>query len=241
MKTARLPKAVKISGRDDCWLRANLIDLSTNSSRIVTPRLLLLNGTSSAGKTSLLHALQASFSEPFLEVGLDKFIWMLPKRYLNPPYWQEIFTYEYIPKRGGSEAAVINRIHAGALGERLITGMHQAATALLAAGHYVLLDHVLLEPAWAQECARLFKDQRAYFIGVRCPLEVVEKRERQRADRTLGQARAQYPFVHAHGTYDFEVDTSQLTPEQAADAILDFIDQGHPPTAFKRLAQNHQE
>jgi chloramphenicol 3-O phosphotransferase len=203
------------------------------SSPPEAPRLLLLNGTSSAGKTSLLHALQDRFDQPFLEVGLDKFLWMLPKRYLQPHFWQEIFTYEYRHTPG--EAAVIERIHPGELGERLITGMHQAAAALLAAGHYLLLDHVLLKSEWVWECARLFKGYRAYLIGVRCPLEIVEQRERQRHDRTLGQARAQYAYVHAYGPYDFEVDTSWQSPEQAAEAIYEFISYGPPPQAFQRL------
>jgi chloramphenicol 3-O phosphotransferase len=67
-------------------------------------------------------------------------------------------------------------------------------------------------------------------------LAVLETRERQRADRTLGQARAQLPFVHAHGAYDFEVDTSQQTPAQAAASILEFLQRGQPPRAFQRLS-----
>ena len=47
--------------------------------------ILLLNGTSSSGKTSLVKALQTLLPEPFLDAGLDRFLWMLPKRYLDRP------------------------------------------------------------------------------------------------------------------------------------------------------------
>jgi chloramphenicol 3-O-phosphotransferase len=47
--------------------------------------IILLNGTSSSGKTTLLKTLQAALPEPFLDSGLDRFLWMLPKRYLEPP------------------------------------------------------------------------------------------------------------------------------------------------------------
>ena len=90
--------------------------------------------------------------------------------------------------------------------------MHHAIAELSRAGNNVLVDHVLVEPGWVAECAALFADLPAYLIGVRCPLEVLVERERSRRNRTLGQAAAQYPLVHAHGVYDFEVDTSLLEP-----------------------------
>ena len=69
-----------------------------------------------------------------------------------------------------------------------------------------MTDHVLAEPAWVQECARLFAGLPALFVGIRCPLEVLEQREKERRDRTLGQAWAQFDLVHAHGMYDLETD-----------------------------------
>jgi len=49
-----------------------------------------LNGTFNSGKSTLIEGLQDSLSEPCLEMGLDKTIWMLPKRYLNQPLWNEV-------------------------------------------------------------------------------------------------------------------------------------------------------
>ena len=81
--------------------------------------------------------------------------------------------------------------------------------------------HVLLEPAWLAECRRLWTGLDWTLVGVRCPLAVIEQRERERRDRTLGQAAAQFAVVHAHGgTYDAEVDTSELSPEDAAARIV---------------------
>ena len=89
-----------------------------------------------------------------------------------------------------------------------------------------------LKDLLASRCGR-FADLPAYFIGVRCPLEVLEARETMRRDRTLGQAKAQFHLVHAHAVYDLEVDTALLTPQQcAAQIITRLVD---PPWAFKRL------
>lgn len=185
-----------------------------------TGTIVILNGTSSSGKTSIVKALQTLLDEPHLDAGIDRFIWMLPKRYLDRPLWDEVL-------------GLASR--AGTAGHRLISGMHHAIVEIAAAGNNVIADHVLVEPAWLDECVRLFSPLNAYFVGVRCPIEVLEERERSRKDRTLGQARAQYGLVHAHGIYDVEVDTSLLNPEECARQIIARMEDGSGPGAFKQL------
>ena len=48
-------------------------------------------------------------------------------------------------------------------------------------------------------------------------LEVAEAREQRRGDRPHGMTRAQVSTVHGHARYDVEIDTTELTPAQAAD------------------------
>lgn len=187
-----------------------------------TGTVVFLNGTSSSGKSALIKGLQESLSEPFLEMGLDKFIWMLPKRYHNQPLWDEVL--------GKANAA-------GALGHQLVYGMHRAIRSLAEGGLNILADHVLVEPDWVKDCARRFHDARAYLIGIRCDLHILEAREKNRRDRTLGQARAQYGKVHAHSSYDFEVDTGKSSPEQCVQQVTAFIRSNSPPRAFRHPAK----
>jgi len=42
--------------------------------------------------------------------------------------------------------------------------------------------------------------------------------------------------VHTPGIYDLEVDTSVLSSEECAAVIRWYLDQGPPPSAFRRLA-----
>ncbi len=183
--------------------------------------IILLNGASSSGKTSILRTLQDMLSKPYLDAGIDKFIWMLPKRYLDRPLWDDVLGLAVQP---------------GETGRRLFSGMHGAIAALALAGNNVLADHVLVEPAWVSECASLFCHLPAYLVGLRCPLAVLEERERSRKDRTLGQARAQYPLVHAHCIYDLEIDTSIMDVGECTTQIKDFLEKAKPPTAFKHLS-----
>lgn len=191
-----------------------------NQSGTCFGTILVLNGTSSSGKTSLLKALQDLLDEPFLDAGIDKFIWMMPERYLERPLWDDVLG---------------KATQAGKAGELLFSGMHRAIAALSRSGNNVLADHVLVEPTWVRDCAELFADLPAYLIGVRCPLEVVEQRERDRRSRTLGQARAQYGLVHAHGVYDMEVDTSCGSPEDCAQEIKVFLSGNPEPRAFRLM------
>jgi chloramphenicol 3-O phosphotransferase len=184
--------------------------------------ILVLNGASSAGKTSLLKALQQALAEPYLDAGLDKFIFMLPGRYLNRPLWDDVLGLA---------------VTAGAHGQQLFSGMHQAQAALARAGNNLVCDHVLVEPAWVAECATLFADLPAYLIGVHCPLDVLVAREAARGDRTPGQAAAQHPLVHRHGVYDLTVDTSTHSAAECAAQIVAHLGSGAAPMAFRQLAR----
>lgn len=186
-------------------------------------KIVILNGTSSAGKTSILLALQTMLPEPYLDAGIDKFIWMLPERYLERPLWDDIL--------GKAD-------HAGEAGQTLFHGMHHAIAALSRQGNNVLADHVLVDPAWLRECTMLFDGLSAYLVGVRCPLEVLLEREKARRNRTLGQAALQYPLVHVHSVYDCEVDTSLLSVEECALVIKKRLESDEPPTAFHKIRRS---
>ena len=100
-------------------------------------KIIILNGTSSSGKTSIVEALQTALDEPYLDAGLDRFLWMLPKRYLERPLWDDVL---------GMAS------QAGKIGHQLVAGMHRSILALSKSGINVVADHVLVEPRWLDEC-----------------------------------------------------------------------------------------
>jgi chloramphenicol 3-O phosphotransferase len=196
-------------------------------------RVIVLNGTSSAGKSTLTRALQARLDGPWLGVGIDTVVFALPTAYLNPPRWAEVF--RYVPAEPGSHAPF--RIETGELGHRLVEGMHRMVASLVDADLSVIVDHVLLEPEWLPDLASRLAGHDVLFVGVHCPLDVVVAREAARKDRTLGQAAAQIDIVHRAGGYDLEVDTSLVTSDEAADAIALELAGGFPATPFGRVGR----
>ena len=197
-----------------------------------TGRVIVLNGTSSSGKSTLMRALQARLDGAWLGVGIDTVVFALPKRYLDQPLWSEVF--RYVDAEPGAEAPF--RIETGDLGQQLVDGLHRMVTSLADAGLSVIVDHVLLDPDWVVDLAGRLASHEVLFVGVRCPRDVVVVRERDRHDRTIGQALAQIDVVHRAGGYDLEVDTSVMSPEAAAEVVARAVEAGLPSRAFANLA-----
>ena len=180
-------------------------------------RIILINGTSSSGKTTLVRKLQGTLPDLWLEMGIDRFAYALPGRVQGQLTWPQLF--RYVRPDGRSDGPF--SIETTPLGNRFISGLHATAAALADVGLNVIVDHVILERAWLEECARLWAKFDVLFVGVRCPLEVVLRRELEREEaRTHGQAEAQFEVVHRWATYDIEVDTSVLTPDEAVARIM---------------------
>lgn len=187
----------------------------------------VLNGPSSSGKSSLARALQARWRGILLDGGLDRHLGMLPRTYLGTR-WTEVYRYTY-----DADGRVV-AIRVGPAGARLHRAMHRSVAALARSGCDVVVDHVLLERCWALDLVRALEGVPTVLVGVRLPAEVLAQREADRADRTLGQALAQLAAVHAHGGYDVEVDTSVLDPDGAAEAVLTWWADGGEPVAAAR-------
>jgi chloramphenicol 3-O phosphotransferase len=183
--------------------------------------IIVLNGTSSAGKSSIAKAWVAAQPGSWLCCGLDLMQDMLAARYFERPVWGNI-----LGVRGRDEAVA----------HTLVRGLHASLAAMSREGISAIADHVLFWPEWVGWLARALHDRPAYLVGVRCPLEVAVAREQSRKNRTLGQVAEQYDVVHAHCSYDVEVDTSVLATEQCVAHIQAHV-HTHAPRALMQLTE----
>jgi chloramphenicol 3-O phosphotransferase len=195
-------------------------------------RIVLLNGVPRAGKSSIAAAIQASFPGVWMNLGLDNFKAMTPQRY-QPG----------IGLRPGGEAPDLEPLVV-----TLYLAMYESIAAHSRRGVNVVadVDHhdgFSVPRGILPACARVLTGLPAYFIGVRCPIEVVMARRQA----TWGRSYAEdgsiprpvllfQELVHIPGVYDLEVDTSVMSPEASAEAIRVRIDAGPAPTALQRLA-----
>ncbi|MFN8495259.1 MAG: hypothetical protein U0350_47095 [Caldilineaceae bacterium] len=177
-------------------------------------KIVFLNGTSSAGKTTLAKALQASLDEPYLCMGIDHFLSSVPQR---------LFVYtddENHPAVEGwlllfRDGKLVEVPRLGPTALHLLQGMYATLGALADAGINVIFDDVIYDPRVLQSAISELSERNALFVGIRCPLEVVIRREQERGDRAGGAALF-HSLVHAHGRYDLEVDTSLYRAQEGA-------------------------
>jgi chloramphenicol 3-O phosphotransferase len=195
--------------------------------------IIVLNGTSSAGKSALAQALQDLLPGYPIHTGIDHFHERAPGRIhvssdgLNPAV-ADGFLWVF-PDHGD----IVTELRVGPIALKLWAGMHAAVAALAAAGNDVIVDDLLFDPRVRDEAIETLYPFDPLFVGVRCPLDVAERRERER-DRTTGLARA-LAGAHDGCLYDVEVDTSVMTPQECATVIRDRLAVGPPPDAFCRL------
>lgn len=177
----------------------------------------LLNGASSAGKSSTAKALQRVARRPLFHVAMDDFLGMMP-----------------VTSRIDREGLVFTPVHAPGSPPELATGtgplaalvlhaMRRAVTALADDGLDLIVDEVLLGDEAETDDRRLLADHRMLLVGIDVPLALLEERERARGDRLAGQARWKAARVHAGRAYDLMVDGA-LPAEDRARAIRDAFD-----------------
>ncbi|MBX3707413.1 MAG: AAA family ATPase [Pseudomonadales bacterium] len=197
--------------------------------------IIFLNGSSSAGKTTLAIMLQQLLPEPYQHIALDQFRDGMPGRYrgLNSP--------EGTPGSRGLNVVPVTRdgqriteVRFGDHGERVLRGMRRAIAAFAQAGNHVIIDDLLFRADYLEDYAEALEDLDVWLIGVRCSLDVVNARERARSGRFPGTATSHFHAVHAHGVdYDLEVDTSDTTPRACAERIIARL--GEPPRALRAI------
>jgi chloramphenicol 3-O phosphotransferase len=178
----------------------------------MTARIVLLNGVSSVGKGSVAKALQRIAARPMLHVQMDAFLEMLPAAMFGSP---EGYLFETTVRDGKPVTAVTS----GPTIETALRGMRGAIAAMAEAGNDIVVDDVLWDSAALADYRRRLAAFAFRTVGLVAPLEVIEQRERQRGDRTIGLARWQYDKVHSGMAYDLELETSAASPDELAARI----------------------
>ena len=194
-------------------------------------QIVILNGTPRSGKSSIAAVIQSTFEGVWMNLGVDRFKPMTPERYLPG-----------IGLRPGGERPDLEPLIVilyRAMYEAIAMHSRLGLNVVVDVGHH---DAYSVPRGILPHCARRLKGLPVWFVGVRCPIEVVM--ERRLATWHAGFAedgsvpkpvRLWQQAVHVPGIYDLEVDTSVLSAVECADLIRQRLEQGPPPSAFQRL------
>lgn len=98
---------------------------------------------------------------------------------------------------------------------RLLRAYHQAAAAASRSGLDVIVDDVVVDKAILRDWIDALDELRPTWVAVRCAPEIAVQREQARGDRPIGMTSTQTTSVHRSVSYAFEIDTGELTPDEA--------------------------
>jgi len=205
--------------------------MTSESSTVI-----FLNGSSSAGKTTLALALQELLPEPYQYVALDQFRDGMPAKYrgLNSPPGSTGNSGLNVVPIDPDDGPAYTAIRFGDAGKQMLKAMRRGMATMADEGINLLIDDIILEAEFLDDYLTAMNGVNLYFVGVRCPADVITERELKRPGRFPGTAVGHMEICHAHDTYDVEVDTSKQTPEECANAVLTRVCEG-PPRAFLTL------
>ena len=157
-----------------------------------------MNGVTSAGKTSIVEALQERDDVFFYVVANDLFQEMVGDKYLQEDYWRYL-----------SEVIIM---------------MYHTAKLYSDMGKNVLIDGILVEREEIRPHYRrlreILKDHPLDIVEVYCPLKICRQRNISRGDRYENQSAEQQALMAKDIEYSLRVDTSLYRPDECAEMII---------------------
>lgn len=157
-------------------------------------KIILLNGPSSSGKSSLSKALQELIadmrSEAYEIVSIDDFM--------------KVSTSETIYEDDVYEIS----------GE-----MCEKVRELYSGGNGVIIDHVITSERIYDQLIDSMAPDKVDTVHIVCALDVLLKREEERGDRCVGSAESSFTYLYPKDGYDAEVNNGVMSSEEAASKI----------------------
>ncbi len=152
-------------------------------------QVILLNGPSSSGKSTLAKALQTLISdrrsERYEVVSIDDFLKMSPDETI---YEDDVF--------------------------KISDDLCKRALELLETGDGVIIDHVITSERIFEHLKESFSSCHMRMVHITCSLQLLRIREHVRGDRSPGSAEASAEYLFPKEGYDLVVDTGTKSPSE---------------------------
>lgn len=158
-------------------------------------QIILLNGPSSSGKSTLAKALQRRIAETqnarYAIVSIDDLLEMTAEDVI---YEDDVFA--------------------------ISPALCEAAAEALQSNDGVIIDHVITSQRIFYQLTARFRSYPLFLVHVTCPPDVLTERENARSNRCPGSAEASYRYLFPQDGYDITVDTHRTSAEVCAMQIL---------------------
>lgn len=202
-------------------------------SRYKRGALVVVYGTTSAGKTTISRALQRMAPEVFFHMGVNNTaVSILPRQYLGiflnegqmleeflPTEEERLGTY-ILPPYSHSNPTPYIRQQIGYFGRQTVSGIFSAIAMMCATGINVVSDQVFLFDDWYQEALHEFAGLPIVWVYVSPDLAEIERREKIAGDRIPGLALGHYHQMYKNIRPDIVLAENTASPEQNAQNII---------------------
>jgi chloramphenicol 3-O phosphotransferase len=168
-------------------------------------KLIVLNGASSAGTTSVAQAFQELAHECWMHLGIDPFWYAIPPSQLDMQQVRpQYHTWDVVVEADGREWFSLNP---GPLLEKAMHARYLAIRVYLDEGINVVADDLIWMRDWLVDFLRIFEGYQVWLIGA----------------------------AHADMEHDFELDTTDIPMPALARELYDGYQTCRNPEAFDRL------
>lgn len=166
--------------------------------------LIILNGGSSSGKSTIARCLQEQLPGTWLSFSVDTLVDAMPG--------------EGIDITGDGDVNPSDTF------SRLERAWMTGIAAMVQEGADIIIDDVFFSgPASQDRWRQALGELQALWVGVHCDAKTAEAREQARGDRIQGMAAKQADIVHQGVGYDLEVDTTHTDPHACARIISQWV------------------
>lgn len=186
-------------------------------------RVVILNGASSAGKTTLARAFRearAAAGECWLIIALDDYFSLLPHQWFSGGGHHGPFTEDGVQMEPTEDGLVLQL---GELGRRLFATYRRTAALWARCGFDVIVDEVAFDEEAARDWQQALDGLGVTWVSVRCARDVAERREQRRGDRMIGMARSLSDVVHRYAPSDVVIDTTEMPVAESLRRLVDAV------------------
>jgi len=215
-------------------------------------QLVIITGTTGSGKTTTAREFVNQAEDLWLHFGIDTMLGTLvPRKFVDggPRGEEGIHMTPDNPADPDGPA----HMSFGSFGGRLIDSYHRMVRTAVENGQKVVMDHVMtMEPPILADAVQRLKDLPTLFVALKPPQDILGQRiegriaevekvlgKEQAARNNAGTRRASVFVareIFRHDCFDMVLDTAELSPVEAARAIVDRVENGPPGDALTRLA-----
>lgn len=186
----------------------------------------ILNGVSSAGKSTLQHLI-SNFrtKEVWIAFGFDYGVGKtLPPYSYSEPFASTSPLYFCQNIRCDDENGPCVRLKYGPFGNSMLRALHRAIREYAKQGVNVAVDYLAYGDGWSQDLEQCLHDIPHVWVKVHGDPQKIIEREKNRPGAVLGIARPYMDIIHKDIPYTVEVNTTESKPEDNLKEINKAID-----------------